>query len=309
MINQEGGSNNVTGYLNPGYASSLAEFGTPLELQKCGGWVLKRQIPGTSLYDAMGCYPLFACKDWSKLESDVRELEDKLVSLSIVTDPFADYPLEKLASTFDIYIKFKDHYVTDLAKTPRTYIRDTCRNYAKRALKEISVEHCDNPNHHLLDWMNLYEFLIQRHHITGIRAFSLSSFRRLLEVPGVEMFIARLGDEPIGAELWIVQGNIGYAHLMATSPLGYEHKASYALVWVAIQYFSENLRWLDHGSGSGIDHQEDGLALFKRGWSTETRPVYFGGQILDKSKYKELSMKKGLNRTTYFPAYRVGEFS
>ena len=44
----------VTGYLHPGYARSLAEFGTPRELERSGGWLLERAIPGSSYFDAMG---------------------------------------------------------------------------------------------------------------------------------------------------------------------------------------------------------------------------------------------------------------
>lgn len=49
----------MTGYIHPGYAESLTEFGTPRELPRSKGWILKCQIPGFSDYDAMGCYPLF----------------------------------------------------------------------------------------------------------------------------------------------------------------------------------------------------------------------------------------------------------
>jgi len=47
----------VTGYLHHSYADSLAEFGTPYLLPKSGGWILKRQIPGFTYSDGMGCYP------------------------------------------------------------------------------------------------------------------------------------------------------------------------------------------------------------------------------------------------------------
>ena len=56
----------MSGYMHLGYAESLVEFGTPRELPRSGGWVLERQIPGFSYRDAMGCYPLFACQDWSQ---------------------------------------------------------------------------------------------------------------------------------------------------------------------------------------------------------------------------------------------------
>ena len=41
------GGSSVTGYMHPGYAESLAEFGTPRELQHSGGWLQERMIPGS----------------------------------------------------------------------------------------------------------------------------------------------------------------------------------------------------------------------------------------------------------------------
>ena len=65
-------SKNITGYLHPLYAASFAEFGTPSELPECGGWILERKILGFPYRDAMGCYPLLACKDWAHLSEDVK---------------------------------------------------------------------------------------------------------------------------------------------------------------------------------------------------------------------------------------------
>src|SRR3990172_4731763 len=78
--------NAVTGYLHPGHAASLAEFGTPRPLPHSGGWLLERTIPGSESRDAMGCYPLFACRDWSRLPMDLEDLARDLVSVSLVTD-------------------------------------------------------------------------------------------------------------------------------------------------------------------------------------------------------------------------------
>jgi hypothetical protein len=65
----------VTGYMHPGHAESLAEFGTPRGLPCSGGWLLERAIPGFGSHDAMGCYPLFACRDWAALPTDLKNLE------------------------------------------------------------------------------------------------------------------------------------------------------------------------------------------------------------------------------------------
>ncbi|HSS29061.1 MAG TPA: hypothetical protein VLL50_14020, partial [Usitatibacter sp.] len=64
----------MLGYAHPGYAGSLAEFGTPRELPASGGWLLEREIPGGGR-DAMGCYPLLCCRDWRALREDLDSLE------------------------------------------------------------------------------------------------------------------------------------------------------------------------------------------------------------------------------------------
>ena len=63
------------GYLHDEYAQSLQEFGSPYLLSGCQGWILQRGIPKTPYQDAMGCYPLFACQDWSRLPDSLKILE------------------------------------------------------------------------------------------------------------------------------------------------------------------------------------------------------------------------------------------
>lgn len=297
----------MAGYKHPQYALSLSEFGAPRELPQCGGWILERQIPGFPYRDGMGCYPIFACQDWSKLGNDIHELEENLVSMAMVTDPFGDYSGSALKEIFDFCFLFKQHYVTDLSRRLEKTVRKRYRKYASNALKEISVEFCDQPSKYLLEWIRLYNYLIERHHIKGMRAFSEASFKVLLSVPGVEMFIARQNQEIVGADIWLVDGTVGYAHLSAISPVGYELRVPYALYWSALEHYSHSLKWLDHGAGAGIKHDEDGLSIFKRGWATETRPVYFCGCILNKEKYEEIVESTGSINIDYFPAYRAGE--
>ncbi len=295
-------------YSHPLYALSLAEFGTPRELPQCGGWFLERQIPGFPYRDGMGCYPIFTCQDWSNLGNDIHELEGKLVSMAIVTDPFGDYSLEALKELFDVCFLFKQHYVTDLVQPIESSVRKRYRKYACRALNDLSIEHCTKPDTYLSEWVQLYKCLINRHTITGIQAFSQNSFQVLFSIPGVEMFIARKDQLIVGADLWLVDGDIGYAHLSAISPLGYELKAAYALYWAALQKYAQSLHWLNHGASAGLTQARDGLAIFKQGWATGTRPVYFCGRILDKEKYEEIMTAKSSTNINYFPAYRNREF-
>ena len=81
----------MTGYLHPGYAESLAEFGKPHPLARCGGHLLARQIANSGCLDALGCYPLFCCQDWTRLREDLEELRGRMVSVALVTDPMGNY--------------------------------------------------------------------------------------------------------------------------------------------------------------------------------------------------------------------------
>lgn len=90
----------VYGYLHRRYAESFIGFGTPRELPRCGGWILERKIPGFSYHDGMGCYPIFACMDWSQLHIDLGHIGDDLVSLALVTDPFGEYDEALLNRSF-----------------------------------------------------------------------------------------------------------------------------------------------------------------------------------------------------------------
>ena len=304
----------VTGYLHPTYAESLAEFGAPRVLPRCGGWILQRQIPGFSFHDAMGCYPLFACQDWSQLYADLEDIERELVSLSVVTDPFGDNDAEYLHQCFrDVIIPFKEHFVLDLGRDMNIFVSTHhCRN-ARKALRDVYVEVCQNPSQFVGEWMELYSALIKKHNIRGIPAFSKLSLAKQLTVPGVVMQRAVYREATVGITLWYVQGDVGYYHLGAYSDIGYKLRASFALFWSAIEYFAANkLRWLNLGAGAGAGVRRnggDGLTRFKRGWSTETRTAYFCGRIFDQDKYTKIVEARDAPETHYFPAYRKGEFS
>lgn len=298
------------GYLNPLYAESLAEFGRPQLLPYCKGWILERDIPGTPYRDAMGCYPLFFCQDWSQLANDMVEIGNELVTLTLVADPFGNFDLVNLQQCFDLVIPFKEHFVADLGQPIDEIVSKHHRYYARKALKQIQIEISHNAMEWLDDWLILYSALIERHNITGIRAFSREAFAKQLSIPGMVMFRAVSGGSILGANLFYVHKNIAYTHLSAFSTRGYALRASYAVRWTAIEYFIGRARWLNLGAGSGINKKStDGLSKFKEGWSTETRTAYICGRIFDHEKYTEIIKTKDVFTTDYFPAYREGEFN
>lgn len=299
----------MNGYGHPQYAASLREFGTPRELPGCGGWILERAIPGSSHRDAIGCYPVFSCRDWAMLQGDLETL-DGLVTLALVTDPFGNIDERALRQCFGRVALFKQHFIRDMHQNAASEVTSHHRYYARKALRDVQVEVCDEPGRLLDDWIRLYDVLIERHHITGLKAFSPAAFAEQLRIPGIVALRAISAGEVIGAHLWYLQGEVAYSHLAAANQRGYSLNVSYALYSEALRYFGGRARWLDLGAGAGIDpHSADGLTQFKRGWSTDTLPVYFCGRVFDKQRYDKLTSASGAMNTRYFPAYRQGELA
>ncbi|MBA3607381.1 MAG: GNAT family N-acetyltransferase [Chthoniobacterales bacterium] len=301
----------ASGYSHPAYADSLTEFGRPRFLPACGGWVLERAIPGAAARDAMCCYPIFSCRDWTSLPSDLEALDDDLVSLVMVTDPFGNYSETLLASAFpDLVLRFKEHFVTDLQPGPNSFVTSHHQYYARKALEKVTVTRCHDPLEALDEWSDLYAALVARHQLSGIKAFSRSVFATQLGVPGMVMLRAQHEGETVGAHLWYEEGEVAYSHLTASSPSGYELMAAYALSWRALEYFAGKVRWLDWGAGAGLTASEsDGLSRFKRGWANDRRAAYLCGRVCDRLRYDKLAAAKGDASRAYFPAYRIDELS
>jgi hypothetical protein len=296
------------GYADPAYAAALAEFGEPRVLPQCGGSILIRRTPDLRHADAIGPYPLFACADWTGLAADLDELSDELVSVSLVADPFGAWTLEELQACFpDLMVPFKEHHVVDLSESVE--ISSHHRRNSRKALRDVDVKIMSRPADMLDDWIGLYENLVRRHEIKGMAAFSAGSFAAQFDVPGLVAIRASANGETVGATLWLISGDVAYYHLGAYSDRGYELKASFALFATALEHFaSEGLAWLGLGAGAGVgDGAGDGLDRFKDGWSTGTRTAYLCGRILSPDRYDELL--RGAAETSYFPAYRAGEFA
>ncbi len=291
------------------------EFGRPLRLEASGGWLLQRTVPGTGQSDAMGAYPLFACRHWRSVAADLEKLESSLVSVALVTDPFGDWDEAVLRESFDRVREFKAHFVADLAAPSERIVSKHHRYYARRALAEVTVDVSADPRGALDEWLRLYAQLVTRHGISGMRAFSRASFAAQLGLPGMVLFTARRLGKAVGAHLWLMSGlgetAVAYSHLAAFDTAGYELGAAYALHSTAIEYFRGRAAWLDLGAGAGLGSSvgaDDGLTWFKAGWSTGTRPAYLCGRVLSRRLYEELTKERGSAGDSYFPAYRAGEF-
>lgn len=295
------------GYRSALYAEAFAEFGCPRGVGRSGGWLLQRPIAETGLIDAMGLYPLFCCEDWSALPQDFEESCDGWISATLVTDPLGDYDEALLKRTFDLVIPYKDHFIAETTEPLETFVSKSHRENARRALRKVTVDICEDPMAFVDDWVALYAILARRHGIDGMRAFSRVSFERQLSAPGMVMFRAALDGKTVGLDLWYVDGDIAYGHLAAFCEKGYAASASYATKWTVLNHFADKVRWIDLGGLAGLDGQgANGLAHFKTGWSNMTRRTYICGRIFNEAVYRELA--RGAPKTAYFPAYRAGEY-
>jgi hypothetical protein len=298
--------------MHPRYAQSLCEFGDPRELPQCGGWILERPIPGFPYRDAMGCYPLFSCQDWSRLHLDLDEIRgEEIVDLGLVTAPFGAYDVAYLRECFqDIVFPFKEHFVVDLRGPVDAIVSAHHRRYARKALRQVVVDQPQDPLHLLDDVASLYASLCQRRSIRGIKALSRAALAQQLRVPGLVAFRAVHQGRTVGAQLWYVQGEVAYNHLVALGPAAYDLYVSFALYWSAIEFFAQRVAWLDLGGAPGFKSDgHDGFSQFKRGWSTGTRTAYFCGRIFNHERYREIVEARHGPATDYFPAYRAGELT
>jgi hypothetical protein len=299
----------VSGYLHPGYAQALSEFGTPTELPQSGAWFLRRPIPGHAYSDGMGCYPNLTCQDWSKLASDLEAQRHDLVSFAATPDPFGCYTLADLQRAFpDHVVYFKEHHVADLSIPRDEIVSRHHWQQAEKALRQLDIEFHPQPLPLLDEWTGLFNLAVKKFRIRGIRAYSRDSFARQLALPGAYMSLARYRGTAVAAHLWLVHGDVAYAHLAGANEIAYKTGAAHALYYTDIQYFADKVRWIDWGGEAGLAN--DGrLSSFKRGWSTGARPVYFCGRIFNRERYEEITRLGGIGPTSYFPAYREGEFN
>ena len=303
-------SGEPSGYLHPAYAFSFDDIATPRELPACGAWFLERRVVGSELRDGMGCYPLFCCRDWTRLPNDLADLAAQLVSFTIVTDPFGQFTLEDLRRAFDVVRPYKRHYVTDLVSDTGVPISRSHKRNTAKAVRSVVLDRVQEPTTLSDTWVELYEDLVERHGLTGLHAFSPRCLERQLSVPGLRMFSATAKGDVVGLHLWYVQGDVAYGHLGATSQLGSELMASYGLYAFAIEQLRREVRWLALGSAPGETESDagHGLRRFKQGWATATRQAYLCGKVLQPDAYNRLAGGAPAE-SAYFPAYRLGEFA
>ena len=205
------------------YANSFGSGYEPVYLDNAELYVLKRKIPGTEYYDAMGCYPLTIFGKNLDLQEDFNNLKShKIISLVGVADPFFCPEPEELKTQFDHVIPFKEHFINDFSVESE---------YSKHHRYEVRKAHklCKTKTislaEHLKDWYTLYKTLIDKHSIKGIQAFSQDYFSKISELNPITVG-AFINNELVSAHIWFEYKGYVYSHLAASNEAGYKASAA-----------------------------------------------------------------------------------
>lgn len=308
---------NDAGYHSAAYAAALTGIGRARPFGATGGYLLERQIPDCDHTDLMAPYPVFSCTDWGALGTAVAGLRmansaeteplSSALSLTLVTDPFCPLGPGRLGQIFDLCRPLGDHYLIDLAQplAPSKHHRKKLRRAGEARIKAGPARADVSPA-----FAALYAGLADKKGITDLRRFDAASLAAQVAVPGAHLVTAHDGETLLGADLYYLDGDVAYAHLSAYAPEGYARSVSYPMIAAAHAYFASRARWIDLG---GIPAHEagqtgGGVGHFKRGWTDITRPTYLCGAVLNQEAYDRLAADRAPAGTTWFPAYRAGEF-
>ena len=178
----------LEGYFHPSYAESFSKIGQPIFLPKSKGWIIKRQIPHTKFFDAMGPYPLFFCENWDSLPDDLIALQNQIISMSFVIGPFQEFSINKYQSFFETFFEYKDHFIIDTRLPLNQFISRGRRKKTRRSLKDVTVDIKIAPSIDLDEWYDLYTNLINHRNIKGITSYSKESFRMQINIPNTHFF-------------------------------------------------------------------------------------------------------------------------
>jgi hypothetical protein len=254
--------------------------------------------------DAIGPYPIACLAFGSDLRAGLEQLRQAgLVSVVLVIDGISGPSESELQQAFSHVRPFKTHYLVDSGVglyRPTEHHRYEIQRAANRG---VEIRMVDLPD--ILDaWTDLYDQLIARHRITGVQRFSRTSFETLAHCDGLATVAAFLDDAVVAAHVWFQHEGFVWSHLGAANLVGYKNGASYALYDYSIRMFSQQI--ISLGGAAGLeDATDDGLALFKAGFSNRRHRTHLYGAVLDPKRYDVLCSERGVANGDYFPLYRA----
>lgn len=170
-----------------------------------------------------------------------------------------------------------------------------------RSDPELQIDYCEDvPAFH-----KIYTENMRRVGANPAYFFTESYLRRLCEIDGAGLVIARDRDGPVSGAITVVHGPDIYYHLGATGDRG-----------VAISPLRQVLAWLCRRNaagarralvlGGGVGGAESELLRFKRGFSKQTLPVFGLKLVADPEEFSKLSgcEPRQAFDEAFFPPYR-----
>jgi hypothetical protein len=286
------------------YAHAFIKAGfEPIYLPCNNIWVLKRPIPNTELFDAIGCYPITPFIGSVDFKTDQATLvEHNIVSVVLVTDVLNQPSYIDLVRSFHYVMEYKEHYIYDVNSEQQSYSKHhlAMLKKAKQGCEVKLVELAD----YLDTWYSLYSKLITKHSITGIQAFEYDYFLQLVNVRGLVTCAAFKEDNIVSMHIWLRYKNYLYSHLAASNDIGYQVMASYAIYDFAISYAkNNNCSTIDLGGGAGANTASKGLVFFKKGFANKIEHCHIAGYIANHDAYHKLS--SNTEQSNFFPLYRA----
>lgn len=288
---------------------------------------LRRPIPGTDLFD-VGCVygypgPVGAGLDATTGSAAWRLLTDVWRAQGIISVFTSFNPLLGNARLADGWtadpsgpepvIAVGRSVAIDLARTRderlTAYEKET-RYEIGRARRAGLTTHVDSVGTHLDDLARLYERTMQRNEADERYRFSRDYFEHLwaaLDGRG-HLLVAHLDDDDVvGVLLFVVDGELGHAHLTGVSDEHLRLSPLNAMLDATADAARDlGARVLHLGAGRG--GREDSLYRFKRRIGDVERAFEIGRWVLDGRRYAELSRAAGVGpaaAAAFFPAYRA----
>lgn len=258
------------------------------------------------MFDLCGPYPWAGFEDWSSVGTDLEALEGA-VTATVVIAPSSEVDDATLREQFrDHVADFKTHFLVDLTgkyqgSWSRSHVRK-CRQHRS----DLVVEALEPSGVLEARWVELYARLGLRHEIRGGAAFTKDGLARQLHLPDVTLFGARVGNQIVGMVSFMRSGSVAAYHLGAYDDTGYEFEAAYAIFPVALEALADaGVVLVNLGGGAGVKvSDDDGLARFKRGWSTHNGVARIGGRVLQRAVFDRLG---GDPDARFWPPYRARE--
>lgn len=170
-----------------------------------------------------------------------------------------------------------------------------------RSDPDLDIDYCDD----VAAFHRIYIENMQRVGANPTYLFTEAYLRRLCEIEGAGLVIARDRDGPVSGAISVVHGADIYYHLGATGDRG-----------LAISPLRQVLAWLcrrhaggphrDLVLGGGLGGASDELLRFKRGFSKRTVPVFGLKLVADAAAFSRLSgcePRQAFDQS-FFPPYR-----